>query len=565
MIISLTVKNIALIEEVTIDFENGFHVFSGETGAGKSIIIGALGFLLGGKSSTEIIRKDCEEASVSATFSIEGNQRASTWLSEHDISVEDNTVFIRRSIKTTGRSSAWIANTPVARPELEEFTRFLVDIHGQHDHQSLFRVSEHRRFLDAFAGIEQEVTEYSQLYLELTSAREQLEELSLSQRQRLERIEYLEYAVNEIQAARLKEGEDIELETEAKRLDGFEKLYNQLQEANECTSGVGGAIYLLKKALHCLQAASEIDDSLKPTVQRISNQYYELEDACSDVQVYTGNLHFDEARRDEIQERLSLIYKLTKKYCESPTQGIAGVLHFSEQASHERERLQKGSETKEALEQKLKTIQADLFKKGQFLSKKRAEAASLLQAQIETVLKNLNMQKIQFKVNVQKKETEDGKQKAGQFGFDDIEFLISPNLGEPLKPLTKIASGGEISRVMLALKTVLAQGDSVGTLIFDEIDTGIGGEVAISVAKHIKELSKHKQILCVTHLAVIAAHADCHIKIEKITEQETTRTNAQKVIGDTRIEEIARMLSGDEDDTISNLHAKELLEKYSTV
>ena len=565
MIISLTVKNIALIEEVTIDFEDGFHVFSGETGAGKSIIIGALGFLLGGKSSTEVIRKDCEEASVSATFSIEGNQRASTWLSEHDISVEDNTVFIRRSIKTTGRSSAWIANTPVARPELEEFTRFLVDIHGQHDHQSLFRVSEHRRFLDAFAGIEQEVTEYSQLYLELTSAREQLEELSLSQRQRLERIEYLEYAVNEIQAARLKEGEDIELETEAKRLDGFEKLYNQLQEANECTSGVGGAIYLLKKALHCLQAASEIDDSLKPTVQRISNQYYELEDACSDVQVYTGNLHFDEARRDEIQERLSLIYKLTKKYCESPTQGIAGVLHFSEQASHERERLQKGSETKEALEQKLKTIQADLFKKGQFLSKKRAEAASLLQAQIETVLKNLNMQKIQFKVNVQKKETEDGKQKAGQFGFDDIEFLISPNLGEPLKPLTKIASGGEISRVMLALKTVLAQGDSVGTLIFDEIDTGIGGEVAISVAKHIKELSKHKQILCVTHLAVIAAHADCHIKIEKITEQETTRTNAQKVIGDTRIEEIARMLSGDEDDTISNLHAKELLEKYSTV
>ena len=565
MIISLTVKNIALIEEVTIDFEDGFHVFSGETGAGKSIIIGALGFLLGGKSSTEVIRKDCEEASVSATFSIEGNQRASTWLSEHDISVEDNTVFIRRSIKTTGRSSAWIANTPVARPELEEFTRFLVDIHGQHDHQSLFRVSEHRRFLDAFAGIEQEVTEYSQLYLELTSAREQLEELSLSQRQRLERIEYLEYAVNEIQAARLKEGEDIELETEAKRLDGFEKLYNQLQEANECTSGVGGAIYLLKKALHCLQAASEIDDSLKPTVQRISNQYYELEDACSDVQVYTGNLHFDEARRDEIQERLSLIYKLTKKYCESPTQGIAGVLHFSEQASHERERLQKGSETKEALEQKRKTIQADLFKKGQFLSKKRAEAASLLQAQIETVLKNLNMQKIQFKVNVQKKETEDGKQKAGQFGFDDIEFLISPNLGEPLKPLTKIASGGEISRVMLALKTVLAQGDSVGTLIFDEIDTGIGGEVAISVAKHIKELSKHKQILCVTHLAVIAAHADCHIKIEKITEQETTRTNAQKVIGDTRIEEIARMLSGDEDDTISNLHAKELLEKYSTV
>lgn len=565
MIISLTVKNIALIEEVTIDFENGFHVFSGETGAGKSIIIGALGFLLGGKSSTEVIRKDCEEASVSATFSIEGNQRASTWLSEHDISVEDNTVFIRRSIKTTGRSSAWIANTPVARPELEEFTRFLVDIHGQHDHQSLFRVSEHRRFLDAFAGIEQEVTEYSQLYLELTSAREQLEELSLSQRQRLERIEYLEYAVNEIQAARLKEGEDLELETEAKRLDGFEKLYNQLQEANECTSGVGGAIYLLKKALHCLQAASEIDDSLKPTVQRISNQYYELEDACSDVQAYTGNLHFDEARRDEIQERLSLIYKLTKKYCENPTQGIAGVLHFSEQANHERERLQKGSETKEALEQKLKTIQADLFKKGQFLSKKRAEAASLLQAQIETVLKNLNMQKIQFKVNVQKKETEDGKQKAGQFGFDDIEFLISPNLGEPLKPLTKIASGGEISRVMLALKTVLAQGDSVGTLIFDEIDTGIGGEVAISVAKHIKELSKHKQILCVTHLAVIAAHADCHIKIEKLTEQETTRTNAQKVIGDTRIEEIARMLSGDEDDTISNLHAKELLEKYSTV
>lgn len=559
MITSLTVKNIALIESVTIEFEEGFNVLSGETGAGKSIIIGALGFLFGGKSNSDLIRKDCDEGMVSATFVIHKNKPLQNWLSEHGIETDEDTVLIRRTIKTNGRSSAWLNNNPVSRTELAEFTAFLVDIHGQHDHQSLFRIDEHRRFLDAYAGIEDEVAHYSELYNALMETRKKLEALQTSENQRQERQDYLRYAVDEIKKAKLKPNEDVDLEAEAKKLDGYEKLFGNVQEAVSLTTETSGAVPLLKRAVHALKAASEIDESLKPVFERISNQFYELEDAGNDLHAYFERLNFDETRRDEIQERLSLLYKLKKKYGET----IDAVLAYAEKAEAELDTLENSEENKAQIEKQLKALQTEVVRSGMAISQKRKTASAELEKKIEDVLKNLGMQKTRFKVSVEKKEAEGTKQKAGPYGFDDIEFLISPNLGEPLKPLAKIASGGELSRVMLALKTVLTRGDGVDTLIFDEIDTGIGGEVALSVADHMKQLSHSKQILCVTHLAVIAAHAHNQIKIEKTAQSGKTFTNAKKIDGEKRVEEIARMLSGDEASSVSMLHAKELLEKYS--
>lgn len=562
MIQSLTVKNIALIDELTLDFSAGFNVLTGETGAGKSIIIGALGFLFGGKSNADIIREGAEEASVAGIFSVH-NREALQWLAERDITGEGDGVLLRRSLKRNGRASAWINSTPVTRGDLADFTAFLVDIHGQHDHQSLFRIAEHRRFLDAFAGIEDEVAAYSQVYTTFTEKRKMLDDMEISENKRQERLDYLSYAIDEIEKAQLRVHEEEELEAEAKKLDSFEKLYAHMQEALDLCGGNSGAVLQLKKAIHALELSADIDVGLKTLAERMSSQYYELEDAYSDLQSRFQTLNFDEARRDEIQERLSLIYKLKKKYAERGEDTIRGVLSFYDTAKQELSNLQNSEANKAQLEQELKNLQTDIFKRGTAISQKRIKASRELESKIETVLGNLGMKKTHFSVNVEKKSTEGNKQKAGPYGFDDIEFLMSPNLGEPLKPLAKIASGGELSRVMLALKTVLAKGDGVETLIFDEIDTGIGGEVALSVAEHIKELARLKQILCVTHLAVIAAHAAQHIKIEKGTEGGKTFTHAELTSGEKRVEEIARMLSGDEASSVSLLHAKELLEKYS--
>lgn len=561
MLSSLTVKNIALVEEITIDFEEGFNVLSGETGAGKSIIIGALSFLLGDKSSADIIRKGADDASVAGTFIVK-NAEALKWLSDAGIDIEENSVLVRRILKQSGRSSAWINGTPVTRNDLVEFTSFLVDIHGQHDHQSLFKVSEHRRFLDTFAGLEAEVVEYSTFYNELNEKIKTFDKLQTSETKRRERLDYLSYAVDEIDKANLKPNEEEELEAEAKKLNSFEKLFENLQEAVGLCSGNTGVLVNLKKTLHNMEIACGIDSGLNSISQRISNQYYELEDACNELVLHFQNLSFDENRRDEIQQRLSVIYKLKKKYAETGEDSITGVLSFKKNAESELMDLKHSVENASKIEKELKALQAEIFKRGQSISQKRTTAAKELEVKIETVLKNLGMQKTSFNVNVKKKGVEGNKQKADSFGFDDVEFLISPNLGEPLKPLVKIASGGEISRVMLALKTVLAKGDGVDTLIFDEIDSGIGGEIALSVAEHIKKLSSLKQILCVTHLAVIAAHANEQIKIEKTTTNGKTFTHAKKVFGEKRIEEVARMLSGDEASNVSLLHAKELLEKH---
>ena len=559
MLETISVKNIALIDELSLDFNAHFNVLSGETGAGKSILIGALSFLLGGKVTADIIRTGAAEAAVSGTFYLaHAHPEAAAWLDERGIEPENNRILLRRTLKENGRGSIWIQDTQVSRAELETFTSFLVDIHGQHDHQSLFKTAEHRRFLDSYAGILDEVRAFSLLYTRLAEVKAKLDTIRRSEKERTERTDYLAFVIDEIDAARLQPEEDETLEAEETKLCQYEKLYEQIDTLQNLCTQEHGIVPQLKKLQHICDSVTAIDATIHEYTERIENAYYEMQDIGEFFRAYLSKLVFDPARLEQVQERLSFINKLKKKYGAT----IKDILAYREAAQSELDSLGESEQDKTTLEKEAPALEAKLFAAGTALSQKRKAAAAELQRKIQTTLAQLGMPKVVFTVQVTAAEPTDNKQVAGIYGFDSVEFLISTNPGEPVKPLNKIASGGELSRVMLALKTVLSAADEADTLVFDEIDTGIGGEVARTVAEHLKGLSSNKQILCITHLAVIAAAADTHIKILKMQSENTSRTSAATIDGETRIEEIARMLAGDEISAASRIHAKELLSKY---
>ena len=560
MLENISIKNIALIDSLEINFSKGFNVLSGETGAGKSILISSISFLLGGKSSIDIIRHGAEEASVSGLFSIsKHNENARQWLILHQIELENDEVLIRRTLKTNGRSSIWIEGVQTSRNELVDFTSFLVDIHGQHDHQSLFKISEHRRLLDSFAGIEDDVKRFTKMYTELATLREKYNSMLESEKDKQEREEFLSFAIEEIEKAKLKDGEEEKLKEEQSRLSHFEKLFSTIKDILEIFNRESGGVNSLRKINHYLDDAQSMDKTLLSYAKRFETAFYEIEDISESLFSYYSNMSFSPEKLEEIETRLSLIYKLEKKYGAS----IKDILTYCENAKKTLENESSASEAKEILLKNIKTLESSILELGHFITKKRKESTIKLQMDIENILKHLNMGKACFSVEIRTKEENEGHLTANPFGFDEIEFMISANPGEDVKPLTKVASGGEISRIMLSLKTALSENDEIETLIFDEIDTGIGGEVALSLASHIKKLSEKKQILCITHLAVIACHADNHVKVEKCVVGENSFTKAFVIENEKRTEEIARMLAGDEANPVAFNHALQLLEKYS--
>ncbi|UTC48704.1 DNA repair protein RecN [Treponema vincentii] len=562
MLETISVKNIALIDELSLDFNAHLNVLSGETGAGKSILIGALSFLLGGKVTADIIRTGTAEAAVSGTFYLANTHpEAAAWLNERGIEPENNRILLRRTLKENGRGSIWIQDAQVSRSELEEFTSFLVDIHGQHDHQSLFKTAEHRRFLDSYAGILDEVREFSVLYTRLAEIKAKLETIRRSEKERTERTDYLAFVIDEIDNARLQPEEDETLEAEETKLCQYEKLYEQADALQNLCTQEQGIVPQLKRLQHISESVTAIDPTVHEYAERIENAYYEMQDIGEFFSSYLSKLVFDPNRLEQVQERLSLINKLKKKYGAT----IKDILAYREASQAELDSLGESEQDKTALEKEIPELESKLFAAGTALSQKRKAAAAELQRKIQDTLTRLGMPKVVFTVQVTAAEPNGNKQIAGMYGFDSVEFLISTNPGEPVKPLNKIASGGELSRVMLALKTVLTAADEADTLVFDEIDTGIGGEVARTVAEHLKSLAGNKQILCITHLAVIAAAADTHIKILKMQSDNASRTSAQTIDGEARIEEIARMLAGDEVSTASRIHAKELLSRYGSI
>lgn len=566
MLEELSIKNFAIIDSVNIEFNSGFTVLSGETGAGKSILIGALSFLLGGKADVSVIRKGASEASVSAVFYLNPEKispEAFSWLSEHAIETDDNRLLLRRIIRENGKSSSYAGSTPVTRSDIQTFSSFLIDIHGQHEHQSLMKVSEHRKFLDARAGLTQQVSDFSHLFSILVEKKRLLESINDSDSRRKEKIEMLKFSLDEIKNAKLKKGEDEELESEEARLSSFEKLYSDIDSINSHLSGTEESVVsLLKKSSRECQHALEFDKSLEKLFTRLEAVFYEVSDLSEEFSSYQNHLVFDPSRLSEVQERLSVLYNLKKKYASSVSSSIDEVIKYSEDAQKSLEELENSFQNKEKLQAEVSDLEKTVYIEAKKISVKRKEYSKTLSNEVENLLSSLGMKGAGFCVSINDKSGTSIEQKCGQYGMDNIEFLIRSNAGSDFLPLAKIASGGELSRVMLALKTIFAQNDSVETLIFDEIDTGIGGEVAVSVGLHIKNLSKNKQIFCITHLASIAVYADNQIKIEKGIVSGKTESNLHEVSGEERVKEIARMLSGDSNDEQSLEHARSMLEKF---
>ena len=564
MLEELDVKNFALIDSAHIEFSKGFTVLSGETGAGKSILIGSLAFLLGGKAGMEQIRTGCREAQVSGTFLLDCKE-AKDWLGEHGIEDEDGRILLRRVVRATGKSSAWIGGVSVTRADLSAFAAFLVDLHGQHEQQSLMKVPEHRRYLDSYAGIEEEVRAFTALYNALCEKRRALEDFASDEEWRRNRIDMLGFAVDEIDAARLKEGEDEELEAEEARLSSFEKLYSDMEEIRSLLDGGGegvGVMAVLRKMNGIATHALEMDRGLENLQGRLQASFYELDDIADEFHRYADSLVFDPDRLAAVQERLELIYKLKKKYTSGPATSVADVLSYAEKARQQLEELSGLDSDKSALEAAVSALEKQVYEAAKTLSARRKAAAETMSGAVEGILAHLGMKAAVFRVSIVEKPGTTVSQRCDSHGMDNIQFLISANPGSPLLPLAQIASGGELSRVMLALKTILCGADTAGTLIFDEIDTGIGGEIAVGIGEHLKKLSKKKQVLCITHLASIAVYADNQVKIEKGVADNTTSTNVFPISGQARVKEIARMLSGDASSLESLEHAAAMLHKF---
>jgi DNA repair protein RecN (Recombination protein N) len=570
MLEELSIRNYALIDSITLSFRRGLNILTGETGAGKSIIVGSLSFLMGAKAEIDVIRSGCEEAAVSAVVSVnKNNADANEWLKARDIESEEDTVIVRRSIKTSGRGSVFIQNVPVTRQDLTEFMGLLFDLHGQHNHESLLRKDSHRRYLDSFAGIENEVKAFSAIFLELTDKRKTMEASLKSEKEREERLEILNYAVDEIEKAAIHAGEIRELENEAQKLSDFEKLAGFINTAAASfTDGEQSALSLTRKAKNALDSASLVDSSLGEINRRFENLYYEAEDIAGEFRSYKESLSFNPQRLEEVNERLAFLNKLKKKYAKDSQPGNEeeAILLYKTNAQAEISALTGAEENRGKLKEAIGVLEKAIVSKAQVLREKRTSAAVKLSQLITEILKNLGMPNARFQTAVLPKQNE-GQISYGPYGTEDIDFLISANTGEPLKDLAKIASGGELSRVMLAIKTALLsdtrrdETESVETLIFDEIDAGIGGEVALKVGEYLTKIGKFKQIFCVTHLASIAVRADNHFKVEKRTEGGRTYTGIGPLSADGRKREIARMLAGDAGEA-AIAHADDLIQKY---
>jgi len=577
MLEDLSIKDFALIDNANVEFNNGFTVLSGETGAGKSLLIGALSFLLGGKAGLDQIRSGQSEAVVSGTFYLGDSCKnvrqdfddeplnAMEWLNQHGIPFEDDRILLRRYVRDNGKTGAWIGSTPVTRADLSDFCSFLVDIHGQHEHQLLMKVSEHRKYLDSFAGLNEKVRSFTEVYSQLVAKRKELDELNADDKDRSQKIELLTFAVKEIEEAKLHNGEDKELEDEEIKLSSYEKLYSDVNEINSIFEGEnGGIISALKKLRSSVSHASGMDKNLEKLDTRLESAFYELNDICDEFKSYEHSLVFDPERLVQVQERNTLIYNLKKKYASSVNAPVEEVIQFAVDAQNRLNTLTDSSKGKDALMKQISELEKTVYTKAKEISTERKAAAARMSKGIEDVLGSLGMSGTKFSVSIMEKPGTAVEQKCGPYGMDDIEFLICANPGSPMQPLAKIASGGELSRVMLALKTILAESDVVQTMIFDEIDTGIGGEVAVSVGSHLKNLAKNCQVFCITHLASIAVYADNQIKIEKGVSAGNTSTKVFPITGQERVSEVARMLSGDADSEQSLNHAKVMLAKYSS-
>lgn len=552
MLKELNIRNLAIIDDLTVRFEKGLNVLTGETGAGKSIIVDALGLALGDRAQNDLIKAGEKEATVQAYFELEDTSA----FPEIGIDVSEG-IVLRRIVSNSGKSRAYINDSMVTLQTLSEVSRFLVDIHSQHEHQSLLTADKQRLILDSYGDHTHEIEQVRELYAVVQSLREEFNALTERIKERAHRIDLLSFQINEIESAGLRPEEKQTLEEERKILSNLSRLkeltetsYALLYEADgACTENVA-------KVLSKLRDMQAVDSSIADTLSLVESAMPLLEDAAIALRVFKDKYNVDPERIDEVQDRLDLIKRLQKKYGES----IEAILDYKRTASEELESLGASDERLQAVEAELKRNVEALLSVARALSEKRKKTAKKIEDLIEKTLRELAFNNTQFRIEVCQETDQEGQCKINFNGIDRIDFLFSANIGEPLKPLAKIASGGELSRIMLSLKSILADVDNVPVLIFDEVDAGIGGKTADSVGKKLLRLSGKHQLICITHLPQIASLADHHLRIEKRQKADRVSVSVHELSGTERQEEIARMLSGTVTE-ISRRHAEELLER----
>lgn len=551
MLNNLSIKNVAVIDRLDVDFHDGVSVLTGETGAGKSIIIDSINMILGDRANKELVRYGTDKAVVQAAF--DAPKSVCKILVDNDIDVDDGQVIITRQITKEGKSVARINGMVVTLNILREISDELINIHGQHDNQALLTPAKHIAFLDAYADNGKYVNEYTEVFQKKRDIQTKLRNLEMDEQEKAQKIDLLEYQVNEIKKASLEVGEEEDLKQQREIYTNAEQITNSVNEAYANIYGgedFQSAYDGISIAVDALSKISVLNSRLKDMYESLNTILYSLEDTAHEIKEFGDTVEFDEQTLNEIEERRDLISKLKRKYGGS----IEAVLDYLKRAESDLEDIKLSDEKTEELKQQLKEITEELNQKGKKLSENRKKYAAILEKNIEQSLHELNMEKALFKV-----ETKN----SGEFyenGMDKVEFLISTNPGEPLKPLVKIASGGELSRVMLAIKSILADSDGVDTLIFDEIDTGVSGRAAHSIARKLSQIGKNKQVICITHLPQLTASADNHYLIQKNIDGEMASTSLIELDENGRKTELARIIDGGEVTDIALNHAKQMLE-----
>ena len=551
MLRELRLKNFAVVESVTVPFTTGLNVLTGETGAGKSILVDAIVLVRGARAQTDVIRADAETATVEAVFAIDGAGAARGVLDEAGLTADDNgEIVVRRELARSGRHRAFVNDSPVTVGLLERVGDVLVEVHGQHEHQRLLEPVRQLELLDRFADAEEAGARVEALYAKHRAARAEAERTRGAARDRAQREDLLRFQVSELDAARLRVGEKEELRAELRRVQHAERFTTGLAEAAALLADAPqSAAERLARAARILHDLGRLDATLAAPSELIEAARIQLDEALGAIRRLRDGIVAEPDRLDAIHERLDALTRLERKYGD----GEEAMLRFRDEAGRELERLERHEEVMAEQERVLGELEAELAAAATALSGRRRSAASRLATQVERALRALGMERAVFEVGLEPAA------EIGARGADRVELRLSTNPGEEVKALARVASGGELSRTMLALKSVLARADRVPTLVFDEVDAGIGGRVASVVAETLASAAEGRQVLCVTHLAPIAALAGHHLRVSKSVRAGRTRMAVAPLAGDERVEELARMLGGATTTAAAREHARGLL------
>jgi DNA repair protein RecN (Recombination protein N) len=563
MLVDLSIRNFAIIDELTVTFSRGLNILSGETGAGKSIIINAVNLILGDRAAGDLIRTGEDEAVVEAVFILPDRNPIHEFLFEKGIENTPEGLIIRRVISRAGKNRIFINGAQVTLATLGEVGEELINISGQHEHQTLLVPDRHIDIIDAYKRLMPMRDEMGGAVKRLKGLLDEFTSHSMSEDEKARRIDFLKFQIAEIEEAKLVAGEEDGLKSERDLLVNAERLFRSAEEGHQLLYGMeGSAAERIGAAVSRLKEIAEIDKGLAGLAESLADALYAVQDAGKELSAYASRVSFDPDRLEEIEARLKLIGGLKKKYGST----VEEVLAFLERARSEYAGIERGEERIEELKREIDAQKKRALELATALSQRRKEAAREFAGAVEAEVASLNMSGTQFVVSIRPIAAGPADDPAaGGFlltprGIDKVEFLISPNVGEEPRPMSRIASGGELSRILLAMKKTLAATQVIPTLIFDEVDAGIGGATAEVVGKKLKEVSAYQQVICITHLAQIAGFADTHYTVAKSTRDGRTVTSMERLSADERVMEIARMLSGEKITETTINHAKEIIE-----